>query len=207
MLNVDRRKPPEVVGKAKVMDVATVNNAAEFLAPLPTNAAFEGQITITDKAITAATKAGPAATAARNVQVGILMGMMETRCTYVQGIADTAATPDQAAATIRAAALDVAGVGERVKEPLTVTQSVPGGPVTLVAYAKLFLGNSRRGRVWGWQYSGDGGKTWTNAPSTSKARTILMGLTPLTLYAFRANITLSSGLAGAWSPTVELVVR
>jgi hypothetical protein len=205
-MNVNRKNPTAVVGKAKDMDDGTVSNPALFVTPNPPNPAFQIQIQVTDKAIVTASKGSQADTAARNVQCGLLVGMMETRCVYVQGVADTAATPQQAAATIRAGKLDVAAVGDHIKDILTVTQGPQSGAVALDAFAKALAGKGTRTKFFGWQSTTDG-KTFITLPSTSKAKTTVANLTPLTQYGFRVNVTLSDGVPGEWSQIVYFFVH
>jgi hypothetical protein len=81
------------------------------------------------------------------------------------------------------------------------------GSVVLRANETLLVGRGVRKRAaFNWQLSADGGKTWTNAPSTPLASTAIDGLTPLTTYAFRVCVTVSKA-TGEWSQAVTLLVH
>jgi hypothetical protein len=142
---------------------------------------------------------------ARNVQLGILVGMLEAELTYVQGCADKRSTPDEAAATIEAAALSVARVGDHAKALLAVTQGATSGSVDLDAYAKALTGGKQRKTFFNWQCTSDM-KTFVSLPSTPKHKTSVANLTPLTTYGFRVSVTNSDGIVGEWSQVVGFLV-
>jgi hypothetical protein len=145
--------------------------------------------------------------AARNVQLGILWGMMKSELSYIQSVADQG-TPEQAIATLEAGGVEIALIAKRVKQLLTITQAQPSGPVVLDANVSLLLGgNTRRLRFFGWQCTADGGKTIVTLPSTPKGKTSVTGLTPLTVYGFRVNVTPSSGVPGEWSQFFNFLVH
>ncbi len=60
------------------MEKGLGDNAALFTAPNPPLPAFSNQITVTDKAQVAAVHGGKGMAAARNVQLGLLVGMMRS---------------------------------------------------------------------------------------------------------------------------------
>jgi len=182
-------------------------NLAVFATPSPTVSAVEAQTVIVNKAeVVAATRAKGSA-AARNVQRTILVGMVESWVTYVQGIADNGATPELAVSTILAAGLLVATVGQYIKAILTVTQGAEPGTVVLTANAKALTSGSRKRFFFNWQSTADGGKTFVNLPSTPKAKTTVANLTPLSTYGFRVCITNSAGVAEAWSQVFSFLVH
>ena len=179
---------------------------ALFPLPNPSVSAVQGQVGVVGKAeVVAATRAKGAA-AARNVQRTILVGMLEAWVTYVQGIADTSPSPDQAVSTILAAGLLVALVGQHNKAILAVTLGPQPGTVALSANAAALTGGSQKKSFFNWQSTIDG-KTFVNMPSTPKAKTTLANLTPLSTYGFRVSVTNSDGVAGEWSQIVSLVVH
>ena len=57
-----------------------------------------------------------------------------------------------------------------------------------------------------WQQLGADGKTWTTFATTTKARALIEGLTPMTIASFRYRKTVKD-VAGEWSQTVAVAVR
>jgi hypothetical protein len=210
VLKIKRKNTVSVTGKANAMCSGIGGNPTLFVTPNPPISTLQAQIVVVGKAeVVAATKAKGAA-AARNVQLGILVGMMETEQTYVQAVADTSPSPDHAVSTIQAAGLMVALVGQHTKAILTVKQGPQSGLVSLDAYAAALAGHGRRKTFFNWQSTVDG-KTFVSLPSTPKSKTTVANLTPLTTYGFRVSVTNSDGIPGEWSqvvpfsfPTVEL---
>jgi hypothetical protein len=206
VLKIKRKKTVSVTGKANAMCTGIAANPTLFPTPNPAISAILAQIAVVNKAeVLAATRAKGTA-AARNVQLGLLVGMMETEQLYVQGVADTSATPDQAMSTIQAGGLTVALVGHHTKAILAVTQGPQSGSVVLVANATALGASRQRKTFFNWQSTIDG-KTFVSLPSTPKATTTLASLTPLTTYGFRVSVTNSEGVAGEWSQIVFFLVR
>jgi hypothetical protein len=182
------------------------DGAAVFVSPNPPLQAFNDQIDLTDKAQVAVGQGGKGAAAARDVQLGLLWGMMESELVYIQSIADSV-NADEAVQTLQQGGVGVAGVALHDKALLTVTQAAPSGPVALDANARALLGEDlRRKHFFSWEYTLDG-KTFVSMPSTPKAKTTLSGLTPLTTVGFRVAVTTSDGVQGPWSQVVELFVH
>ena len=132
------------------MCTGLANNAALFAAPNPLISTIQNQVVVVNKAeVLAATRAKGSA-AARNVQLRIIVGMLETELTYIQGIADTSATPDQAVATIQAAGLTAALVSGYAKPILAVTQVLRASLVTLKANATALGAGGHRKTFFCW---------------------------------------------------------
>jgi hypothetical protein len=183
------------------------NNQAIFVTPVPTIAALGAQkaAVLKAQALTATRVHGAAS--ARDAQVRLLLGLLENGAGYVQGIADNAPTYEQAVSIIEASGFTVVKPAIHTKELLSVTQAVPGGPVVLDANVGTLTNRSAKHRCFGWQYTPDGGKTFVTLPSTPTGKTIVTGLTALTTYGFRVNVTFSNGAPGAWSQIVAFLVR
>lgn len=208
ILDIDKDNTGEVLGKAKGMLGGIGGHPNLFASPNPPLSVIKDQVVVVDAAqVLASTRAKGTATA-RNVQRGILVGMLETEVTYVQGVADHSATPEEAAATIEAAALKVAPVAQRTKALLTVSQGPTAGSVHLDAFAKLLVGKHQAKKTFfNWQYTADGGLTYITLSSTPKSKTTLEGLTPLHTYGFRVSLTNPDGIVEAWSQVVTFLVH
>jgi hypothetical protein len=88
-------------------------------------------------------------------------------------------------------------VGVRSKNPITVKQG-PSGSVHV-------SGTTVKGATaHEWQYSADGGKTWTSVTPTSQAKTTISNLTPGVLQ-FRQRVITRTG-AGDWTPPLTVAV-
>jgi hypothetical protein len=209
ILDVVRHNAPQVLSRSKAMDQGLTNNAGLFTNPNPPVPVFANQIALTDKAQVVALHGGKGAAAARDVQLGILLGMMDSELVVIQAVAD-AGNPDNAVATLLAGGVVVAGVGVHGKAILEVTQAVAGGPVVLMANAKALLAAAgasyHRKHFFSWESTLDG-KTFNGLPSTPEATTIVTGLAALTTVGFRVAVTVSKTAMGPWSQVVYLLVR
>jgi hypothetical protein len=207
VLKVNKKNVRSVTNKATKMETGFSNNSAIFVTPNPPIASLQNQIAAVGKAQNLVLTRVVGAASARDVQLGILVGMLETGLGYTQGLADAAATYAQAAAIIEAAGLSVAAPPTRTKDVLGVTQAAPGGPVALVANVGALAGRTKKKTQFNWEYTADGGKTFIAMPSTPKCTTTLANLTPLSTYGFRVNVTDSDGIAGPWSQIVSFLVH
>jgi predicted phage tail protein len=85
-----------------------------------------------------------------------------------------------------------------MKSEFAVRQGATPGSAHLVAKS------AGRRAAYEWQYSTDQ-KTWTDAPTTLKAKTDILGLAAGSTYYFRFRAVLNTG-DGAWSPVLSLPV-
>jgi len=115
---------------------------------------------------------------------------------YVQQLAN--ASPAQAANIAAAAAMSLRKTGAHPKADLTVRQIVSG---TVHVVARSVKGAKSHE----WQYSTDGGKTWTSASPTTKASTVLSGFQPGTLVQVRQRAILTTGPTD-WSNVTQAAV-
>jgi|HubBroStandDraft_6_1064221.scaffolds.fasta_scaffold561517_1 hypothetical protein len=206
ILDVLRTDAPAAIARGKGMVNGYQSNSAIFVTPVPTIAALNAQIVVVGnlQAIVATRVYGAAAT--RNFELGVLMGLLNNGRGYVQGLADNAQSYDQAVSIIKAGGLFVAELPSHAKALLTVRQSVSGAPVVLDANVGMLTNKSKKGRFFGWQYTADG-KTFVSLPTTSKGVATVTGLTALTTYGFRVNVTLSDGITQPWSQIVDFLVH
>ncbi len=206
VLRIRRRSAPGAINRAKLMEKGLGDNVALFPAPNPPLPVFSNQITVTDKAQVVAAHGSKSMASARDVQLGLLVGMMDSELVYMQSVADSG-NPDEAISTLHAGGVDVAVFGNPTKDILTVTQGPTSGSVGLEANASALLGaDVRRKHFFSWGYTTDG-KTFIAMPSTPEGQTTLAGLTPLTMVGFRVAVTVSKSPMGAWSQVVEFLVQ
>jgi hypothetical protein len=205
-LGVERRNAPQVLSRAKLMDKGLTDNAAIFTSPNPALTVFSNQIAATDKAQVAAAQGGKGMAAARDVQLGLLMGMMGSELVSIQSVAD-AGNPDEAVQTLQAGGVEVVTVGQHNKPVLKVTQGTTPGSVVLEANATTILGEDlRRKHFFMWGYTTDG-KTFIALPPTPEASTLVSGLTSLTTVGFRVSATTPNNVTTEWSAIVNFLVR
>src|SRR4051812_1138498 len=121
VLKVRRRDAPGALSRAKLMKKGLEDHAGLFTDPTPPLPVFSDQIVLTDQAQVAASKGGKGAAAARDVQLGLLVGMMESELCSIQRVADTG-NPDEAAWTLHAGGVEVAGFALHDKAILAVAQ-------------------------------------------------------------------------------------
>lgn len=206
-LMIDTEKTSSVMGRAKGMNAGMGANVPLFPAPNPALSVIVAQTVVVDKAEVVAATGVKGGAAARNVQLGILVGMLEMEMGYVQSVADKSSTPEQAVSTIEAAGLTVARVGSHTKPILGVKQGPQAGSVVLDANAAALTGKGRKKTFFNWAYTVDGGKTFIAMPSTPKAKTTLANLTPLTTVGFRVSVTRSDGTTDEWSQVIAFLVH
>jgi hypothetical protein len=206
ILNVRKKNPDGVTNKAEDMCTGIENHPGLFANPAVATSAIRAQVKVVNDAKALARTKAHGTARARNVQVGILIGMMETELTYIQGCADKCSTPEEAASTIEAAGLTVARVGKHTKPILAVTKGPTPGSVNLDANATALGAGGKKKTFFNWQSTVDG-KVFVSLPSTPKCRTSAAGFTPLNEVGFRVSVTNSDGIAGEWSQIVTFLIR
>jgi len=168
-----------------------------FNKPDPTLAQFNTDIAALDAAQTTTKTRAPGAVAIRDQKRATVVLDLRRLVGYVQGIVDL--DPSNATAIVAAAGMSLRKVPSRTKAPLAVKPHAISGTVSVAAKA---VGKTTSNE---WQFSVDGGKTWTAAPSTTKSRTTIPNLTPGVLTLFRHRANTKAGPAN-WSQTVSLMV-
>jgi hypothetical protein len=205
ILFLDRKKSPALVTQSKAIYGGVTGNAGMFPSISPAPPVVLAQIQDFEVA-QQATKTGTRGTVAvRDAKREVLLTSLESWRMCVQAQCD--GNPEQAAAIAAAACMTVAKAPGSTKPVLKVKQLPQSGSVQLTANLGLLVGRGVYRRVTlNWQYSADGGKTWTSVPSTPLATTEITGLTPLTTYSFRVSATVSKTV-GEWSQAVSFLVR
>lgn len=188
---------PQLIKVAQAIIAALTNNP-HVPSPNPPLTALTSAL---DALVTteAATKTRAAGTVpARNVARTNLLSLLHATKANVQQVADT--NPEQAEAIITSAGMAVRKTAARNKAPFTVKQGAVSGTVELVAKAAAVRASYE------WEWSGDGGKTWTAASPTLQAKTEIAGLPVGTVVQFRYRAITRKG-AGDWSQPVSLLVK
>ena len=178
--------------------IAALMNNPYFTDAAAIIATLTGAHTALDATETVAQTRAKGTAAARNEARTALLTALHGAKAYVQQKAD--ASPEHAQAIIESATLAVRKTALRVKLGFIAKQGAVSGSVKLEARA-----TSRRAS-YEWQWSADGGKTWTQLPGTLQAKTTVVGLPVGTNCSFRFRALTRTG-EGDWSQVVTLVVK
>jgi hypothetical protein len=147
----------------------------------------------------AATKTRAAGTvAARNVARSTLLSLMSATKANVQQVAD--ATPEQAEAIITSAGMTVRKAVAHAKAPFAAKTGAVSGTALLAVKAVAARASYE------WEWSGDGGKTWTAVLPTLEAKTEIPGLPVATVVQFRFRSVTKAGTSD-WSQPTSLLVK
>ena len=181
----------------RVTTIANAMAADKTMFPSPTPALAQvlsdtTALTSAETAFKAHTGTRTARDDARDVVVVDAHGLH----TYVQSLVN--ANPAQAEAIATAAAMTLKKAGLAHKNALEVKQTI-SGTVHVIARA------TKGAKANHWQYTTDGGKTWIDAPPTTKASTTIASLTPGITVQVRHRVLTKTGL-GDWSEDVTHVV-
>jgi hypothetical protein len=204
-LGIDKRKISALLALAHAVYEGMLANPGLFPSPNPALPALLALIAALEAAeVTTRTRVRGAA-AVRDARRDELCTALENERMYVQSLCD--ASPEQALTLIKGAGMDAAKLGAQAKPVLHAKQGTQSGCVILVANETLLVGRGvHKKRLFNWQMSADGGKTWTLLPPTPLASTEVTGLTPGTTYAFRVSATVAR-MTGDWSQPVSIMVR
>ena len=199
---------PDSTASVSKMTHAVDNGMAKdpvlYSLPAPSLLILKAQNVKLDLAEQLAGTRAKGAAAARNVERLILVGMLETECSYVQTLCD--AHPDKAVSIIENVGLTVALVPIHSNPILKVKPGAASGTVNLDAYAVALVGRTGKKSFYNWEWTTDGGKTFNIAPSTPHAKTTIGSLAPLTMVGFRVCVTTGKGTI-AWSAIVTILVH
>jgi hypothetical protein len=188
-----------LLAQAKAVLAAILANAKLFPAPTPPTAQLSSDIDALDAAETATHTRTKGTVEVRDAKEAIVRADLHLLRSYVQTVAD--ADPANAASIAQAAGMAVRKTPARVTNDLTVKPSKKGsGALDVVAR----LTATRESHDW--QYSTDGGKTWTDAGSTLQARTTITGLVTGTSVLVRHRAVTKIG-RDDWSQPVAALVN
>lgn len=175
-----------------------VTNNPHFPLPDPAITTFGDSLGKYSVAETAAQTRAKGTVAARNAAKVVFVGALHALKARVQQVAD--ANPDQAEAIITSTTLSVKKQPTRQKQTFVAKYGTVSGAV-------LVLAKTAGPRAcYEWQYSVDGGKTWTQAPNTMQAKTTVLGLPVATVVEFRYRTTTKAG-QGDWSLPTSILVK
>jgi hypothetical protein len=195
-LNLPRRVAELIAYATRVVTDLTGNEALP--SPTPTLAVIVAAINALVAAQSAALARAAGAVTVRNEKRDALVTLLRQLAACVQAAADAA--PENAASLIESTGMTVRKVPPGVKRTFSVVQGQISGSVTVQAAV-----TSRRA-AYDWEYSTDGGKTWTAAPTTLQSRTTVSGLGAGTAAQFRYRVATKGG-AGDWSQPTSFLVK
>lgn len=178
--------------------VAAMTNNAYFPSPVPPLPTLDAQLKALDAAETATKLRTTGTVPARNGARTAVVSSLHTLKAYVQTIAD--ADPEKAAEIIASAGMVVKKSAKRAAPSFEARQGTVSGSVRLSTKAAAARAS------YDWEWSADGGKTWTPVPSTLKAKTIVTGIPVGTNAQFRFRAITKTGETD-WSQIVTLLVK
>jgi hypothetical protein len=169
-----------------------------FPNPVPPLATVTAAIDDMHAAETAALMRTKGAATVRNEKRVVLVQHLQQLKGYVQLQAD--ANPENSASIIQSA-----GVALR-KTPTRRARAFAAKPGALSGTVDIIAASAGQRASYEWEYSTDGGKTWTVAPPTMQAKTSIAGLQAGTTVQFRYRPVTRAG-ASDWSAPVSLIVQ
>jgi hypothetical protein len=172
-------------------------NALSLPSPNPPLATLQGQIAdLNTKEAFAKTRAAGAVEDRDKARL-VLVLSLDQEAAYVEVLCN--ASPENAPSLVQDAGLALKLTPLHPKPPLAIKATKVSGSVDLIAKATQgCLANH-------WQYSLDGGKTWTDLPATSKAKTTLANVPPGTTVTVRHRVFTRAGLADWGQPVSHMV--
>jgi hypothetical protein len=208
ILGVKKENVPAVLMRGYALYNGLAEDPVTYPLPVPPLPAFLNLLQNAAAAQQEALLRRKGAAAERDVQRDILFTAMENQRMMVQSLAD--ATPARAVALIENAGLLVAAVPTHTKAVLTLRLGAQSGVVACDAHIGLLMGAGakmpRQGRFFNWEYTVDGGASFIGVLPTTRSKTTLPNLTPLTMVGVRVNLNTAEG-PGPWSQVVTILVR
>ena len=195
-LNLPRPVPKLLKSSAAIIASLTGNTYFPTAGPLLTTLGNAQQALTTAETATKTRAQGTVAN--RNQAMTTLIAGLHSARALVQQVAD--ADPAHAQAII-------ASAGMTVRKPTTVSKAPfvakPGGVSGTV---KLVARAAGKRASYEWQWSSDGGHTWTVLPPTIDAKTTVSGIVAGTYQQFRYRSVTKAG-ASDWSQPTSVLVN
>ena len=168
-----------------------------FATPNPPLAQLSTDIGALDNLETATHTRTVGSVAARDAQLVIVRADLVKVCAYVQGLVD--ADPSNAATLAASAGLFLRQTTVPSRPELSARPSkTVSGAVSLAAR----LGGTKAAHEWQW--STNGGATWTSAQTTLQGKTTISGFAPGTAVLFRHRAITKDG-PDAWCAPVSII--
>jgi len=149
-----------------------------------------------DQAEAATLLRGRGTAAARDQKLHVVHGLLDQLATYVVGVARQRGV--DAEAVLASSGFDQKRAGAQGKWVFTAEQGERSGEVSLKT------ARAGRGASYDWQYSTDG-VGWVDGRRTSKASTVISGLTRGTRYLLRVR-SFHDEVLGDWSDPISFLV-
>jgi hypothetical protein len=188
---------PELITYARAI-IAAMSNNKNFQTPSPPLLEVGKSIDDLEAAEKIAQLRTKGAALARNEKRTTALAKLDLLKGYVQSVAD--ASPASAADIIASASMQVRKVATRPKRAFEVRPGPVSGSV------KILVPSAARRVSYDWQYSADGGSTWTQLPTTLQAQTSVSALQPGSTYEFRYRAVTKTG-AGDWSAPLSFKMQ
>jgi hypothetical protein len=190
------RSVPALISYAQGI-VERMTGNPSFPSPTPTLAAITAAIGDLQRTETAALARTKGAAVARDEKRLALVATLQQLRGHIQLMAD--GDPPNAASIIASA-----GVAVR-RTPTRSARAFAARPGSVSGVAKVLAVVAARRASYEWQYSADGGKTWTTAPATLQSKTTIAGFTPGSTVQFKYRAVTKAG-EGDWSQPVSLII-
>ncbi len=178
--------------------IAALTGNVHVTTPNPPIATLTDLVDKLEAAETATKTRAKGTVEARNAAMSALKSALEAERATIQSAAD--ADPDNAQAIITSTSLSVRKVGSHAKAPFAVKQGDTSGSV------RLAVKSAGQRAAYDWEWSGDGGKTWTAVASTTQAKTVIVGLPAGTACSFRFRSVTPKGESD-WSQPLTFLVK
>jgi len=178
--------------------IAGLTGNLHISSPQPPIVTLTSLLTAFEAAETATISRTKGTVGTRNAARTALRSALKTEVATIQAAAD--ADPDNAEAIITSTSLTTRKVPVRVKAPFAVKSGALSGA------AILEVKSAGTHASYDWQMSVDGGKTWTDIPSTTKVKTTVSALPVGTTVQFRFRSLTPKGQSD-WSQPIGLLVK
>jgi hypothetical protein len=178
--------------------LAAMAGNPHFPAPNPPLATITASASGLESAQAATKTRAPGSIAMRDTAHKQVIDQVHLLLGYAQQVAD--ASPDQAAEIIASGGMRARTQTGPTKPPFAVKPGPISGSARLAAKAAGLRA------AYDWEFSIDGGKTWTTVPTTLQAKTVVTGLPVATSVMFRFRAVIKGGAAD-WSQPVSLLVK
>jgi hypothetical protein len=178
--------------------IAALTGNAHVPNPAPPIATLSALLGTFETAETATVSRTKGTVGARNAARAALRSALKTEVATIQAAAD--ADPENAEAIITSTTLTVRKPPVRTKAPFAVKAGTVSGS------AILTVKSAGTHASYDWEMSVDGGKTWTDVPSTTRTKTTVTALPVGTAVQFRFRSLTPKGQSD-WSQPTGLLVK